>query len=43
LARHKQPRRICFVASLPQTAGGKLDRAALAALTPALRPLSAVG
>ncbi|MDZ7651955.1 MAG: hypothetical protein U5L03_05035 [Burkholderiaceae bacterium] len=39
LARHKQPRRLCFVPALPQTAGGKLDRAALPALTAVLRPL----
>jgi o-succinylbenzoate---CoA ligase len=36
LARHKQPRRICFVPALPHTAGGKLDRAALQALAPLL-------
>jgi len=39
LARHKRPRRICFVAALPHTAAGKPDRLALAALAPALRPL----
>jgi acyl-CoA synthetase (AMP-forming)/AMP-acid ligase II len=39
LARHKQPRRLCFVPALPQTAGGKLDRGALPELAPALRPL----
>ncbi len=39
LARYKRPRRICFVPALPHTAGGKLDRAALQALCPALRPL----
>ncbi|MCU0940053.1 MAG: AMP-binding protein [Burkholderiaceae bacterium] len=39
LARHKQPRRLCFVPSLPQTAGGKLDRGALPALAAVLRPL----
>ncbi len=40
LARHKQPRRLCFVRALPQTVGGKLDRAALPALAPALLPLA---
>jgi O-succinylbenzoic acid--CoA ligase len=39
LAPHKRPRRICFVPSLPQTPGGKLDRRALAALAPSLRAL----
>lgn len=39
LARHKQPRRLYFVSALPQTAGGKLDRAALPALAATLRPL----
>lgn len=39
LAPHKRPRRVCFVATLPQTPGGKLDRRALAAFTGALRPL----
>jgi o-succinylbenzoate---CoA ligase len=39
LARHKRPRRICFVPALPHGAGGKLDRAALQALGPALQPL----
>jgi O-succinylbenzoic acid--CoA ligase len=39
LARHRQPRRLCFVPALPQTAGGKLDRAALPALAATLRPL----
>jgi O-succinylbenzoic acid--CoA ligase len=43
LARHKQPRRLCFVPALPQTAGGKLDRAALPALVAMLRPLGAAG
>jgi O-succinylbenzoic acid--CoA ligase len=37
LAPHKRPRRVCWVASLPHTAGGKLDRAALRGLAPALR------
>jgi O-succinylbenzoic acid--CoA ligase len=41
LAPHKRPRRVCFVPSLPLTAAGKLDRAALPALEPALRPLRA--
>ena len=39
LAPHKRPRRICFVPSLQVTAAGKLDRAALSSLVPALRPL----
>ncbi len=39
LAAHKRPRRICFVPRLPVTPAGKLDRAALAAFAPALRPL----
>jgi non-ribosomal peptide synthetase component E (peptide arylation enzyme) len=39
LARHKQPRRLCIVPTLPQTAGGKLDRAALPAMASLLRPL----
>lgn len=39
LAAHKRPRRICFVPRLPVTPAGKLDRAALAALAPQLRPL----
>lgn len=41
LAPHKRPRRICFVPSLLHTAAGKLDRSALQALVPALRPLRA--
>jgi o-succinylbenzoate---CoA ligase len=41
LAPFKRPRRICFVDRLPQTPAGKLDRAALAAHAPALRPLAA--
>lgn len=40
LARHKQPRWIGYLPSLPHTAGHKLDRQALSALAPALRPLS---
>ncbi|MGZ8254805.1 MAG: AMP-binding protein [Burkholderiaceae bacterium] len=40
LAKHKRPRRIVFVKQLPQTAAGKLDRAALASLAAGLRPLS---
>jgi O-succinylbenzoic acid--CoA ligase len=40
LAPHKQPRSICYVYRLPHTAGGKLDRAALASFRPALRPLT---
>jgi len=39
LAPHKRPRRLGFLASLPQTAAGKLDRAALAARPPQLREL----
>jgi O-succinylbenzoic acid--CoA ligase len=39
LAPFKRPRRIGVVPSLPVTPAGKLDRAALAALLPALRPL----
>ncbi len=39
LARHKHPRRIAYVPRLPLTPAGKLDRAALAALAPALEPL----
>jgi len=39
LAPHKRPRRICFVPALPHTPAGKPDRLALAALSPALRPL----
>jgi O-succinylbenzoic acid--CoA ligase len=41
LAPHKRPRRIGVVPELPLTPAGKLDRAALAALSPSLRPLSA--
>ncbi len=41
LAAHKRPRLICFVPRLPVTPAGKLDRAASAALAPALRPLGA--
>jgi len=41
LAPHKRPRQICFVRSLPHTAAGKLDRAALERLAPSLRPLHA--
>lgn len=40
LARHKRPRRIAFVPALPQTAAGKLDRAALPALAGQLRALA---
>lgn len=39
LAPHKCPRRIAWVDALPKTPAGKLDRAALPALAPALRPL----
>jgi acyl-CoA synthetase (AMP-forming)/AMP-acid ligase II len=41
LAAHKRPRHVCYVPRLPQTAAGKLDRAALAELTGALQPLPA--
>jgi O-succinylbenzoic acid--CoA ligase len=41
LARHKRPRLVAYAARLPQTGAGKLDRAALAALASALRPLAA--
>jgi O-succinylbenzoic acid--CoA ligase len=41
LAPYKRPRRICVVEALPHNNAGKLDRAALAALTDELRPLSA--
>lgn len=40
LAPHKRPRLIAYVDRLPQTAGGKLDRAALAGVAGDLRPLS---
>ena len=43
LAPHKRPRQICFVPFLPQTEAGKLDRRALSALAPTLRPLRAPG
>jgi O-succinylbenzoic acid--CoA ligase len=43
LAPHKRPRRVCFVAKLPQTPAGKLDRRALSALAPSLRPLPSRG
>jgi O-succinylbenzoic acid--CoA ligase len=39
LARHKRPRLVAFVAELPHTSAGKLDRPALGALAGALRPL----
>ena len=39
LAPHKRPRHVCFVARLPQTPGGKLDRSALSAFASAVRPL----
>jgi o-succinylbenzoate---CoA ligase len=39
LAPHKQPRRVCFVPGLPHSPAGKLDRQALPALVPTLRPL----
>jgi len=41
LAPHKRPRHVCFVARLPQTPDGKLDRRALAGFASALRPLRA--
>ena len=40
LAPHKRPRHVCYVRELPHTAGGKLDRGALAACASALRPLA---
>ena len=40
LARHKRPRRIAFVAQLPQNGAGKLDRPALQRLVDVLRPLN---
>ncbi len=43
LAPHKRPRHVCFVPRLPQTAAGKLDRAALAKLASALHPLQRPG
>ncbi|HEX6945188.1 MAG TPA: AMP-binding protein, partial [Casimicrobiaceae bacterium] len=39
LAPHKRPRQVCFVARLPHTSAGKLDRGALASLAPLLRPI----
>jgi len=39
LAPHKWPRRIAVVPALPQTAGGKVDRGALASLARMARPL----
>lgn len=39
LAPHKRPRRLGFLAELPQTPAGKLDRAALAARPPHLHSL----
>ncbi len=41
LAPHKRPRDICYVARLPQTSAGKLDRWALAELANNLQPLGA--
>lgn len=41
LAPHKRPRQVCYVARLPQTPAGKLDRAALPTVANALRPLVA--
>ena len=38
LAPHKRPRAVCCVPTLPHTAGGKLDRAALAALASVVQP-----
>ena len=40
LARHKRPRRIGLVTSLPMTPAGKLDRSALATLHSTLRPFA---
>lgn len=42
LAPHKRPRHICYLPRLPQAPSGKLDRRALAAMAPSLRPLSPV-
>jgi acyl-CoA synthetase (AMP-forming)/AMP-acid ligase II len=39
LAIYKQPRRVVWVPALPLTSSGKLDRAMLETLGPALRPL----
>jgi len=39
LAPYKRPRDVCYVASLPQTTAGKLDRSALAEYATALKPL----
>ncbi len=39
LAGYKRPREVCYVAKLPQTPAGKLDRFALEAFADALRPL----
>jgi len=39
LAAHKRPRYVCYVDELPHTAGGKLDRAALAGFAASLHPL----
>lgn len=41
LAPHKRPRHVCYVARLPQTPAGKLDRRALTEFAGALRPLRA--
>jgi O-succinylbenzoic acid--CoA ligase len=40
LAPHKRPRDVCYVAHLPQTTAGKLDRTALASLADELQPLA---
>jgi O-succinylbenzoic acid--CoA ligase len=40
LAPHKRPRHVCYADRLPQTAAGKLDRLALFAFEPSLRPLA---
>lgn len=40
LAPHKRPRHVCYADRLPQTAAGKLDRPALFAFEPSLRPLA---
>ena len=42
LEPHKRPRRIAYIDALPLTTAGKLDRAALARLTPQLRVLRAL-
>jgi acyl-coenzyme A synthetase/AMP-(fatty) acid ligase len=43
LAPHKRPRHVYYVSTLPHAATGKLDRAALAGMAGALRPLISRG